>query len=96
MFKKEVDDTIYELPDPPKLELTDGFLNLLGVEAHVILEQKFTNKKNQEDAVLKKSGKTIILMRLKTLLIRQLFLASYIFSMLAKIVISIKQLNFYG
>ena len=39
MFKKELDDTIYELPDPPKLELTDGFLNLLGVEAHVILEQ---------------------------------------------------------
>ena len=52
MFKKELDDTIYELPDPPKLELTDGFLNLLGVEAHVILEQKFTNKKKQEDAVL--------------------------------------------
>ena len=52
MFKKELDETNYELPDPPKLELDDGFLNSLGVEVHVILEQKFTNKKKQEDAVL--------------------------------------------
>ena len=43
MFKKELDETNYELPDPPKLELDDGFLNSLGVEVHVILEQKFTN-----------------------------------------------------
>ena len=36
--QKELDDTIYELPDPPKLELGDGLLNTLGVEADDILE----------------------------------------------------------
>ena len=48
----ELDDTIYELSDPPKLELGDRLLNSLGVEAHDILEQKFVNKTQQEDAVL--------------------------------------------
>ena len=42
---------IYELPDPPKLELGDGLLNSLGAEADDILEQKFINKKEEEDAV---------------------------------------------
>ena len=50
--QKELDDTIYELPDPPKLELGDGLLNLLGVQADDILEQNFVNQKQQEDAVL--------------------------------------------
>ena len=36
--KKESDDTIYELPDPPKLELRDGLLNTLGVETDDILD----------------------------------------------------------
>ena len=36
--QKELDDTIYELPDPPKLELGDGLLNTLGVQADDILE----------------------------------------------------------
>ena len=40
------------MPDPPKLELGDGLLNSLGVEADDILEQKLINKKQQEDAVL--------------------------------------------
>ena len=48
----ELDDTIYELSDPPKLELGDCLLNSLGVEAYDILEQKFVNKTQQEDAVL--------------------------------------------
>ena len=30
--QKELDDTIYELPDLPKLELSDGLLKTLGVE----------------------------------------------------------------
>ena len=51
--QKELDDTIYELPDPPKLvELGDGLLNLLSVQADEILEQNFVNQKQQEDAVL--------------------------------------------
>ena len=40
------------MPDPPKLELGDGLLNTLGVKADDILEQKFVNQKQQEDAVL--------------------------------------------
>ena len=47
---KELDDTIYELPNPPKLELADGLLNSLGVQADDIFEQKFL-KKQREDAV---------------------------------------------
>ena len=50
--RQELDDAIYELLDPPKLELGDGLLNLLDVKANDILEQKFVNKKQQEDAVL--------------------------------------------
>ena len=43
--QKELDDTICELPDPPKPELGDGLLNTLGVEADDTLEQEFVNKK---------------------------------------------------
>ena len=55
--QQELDDAIYELPDPPKLELGNGLLNLLDVEANDILEQKFFNKRKQEDAVLKQIKK---------------------------------------
>ena len=76
-FRKKLGNTIYESPDPPKLELGDGLLNSLGVEADDILEQKFVNQKQQEDMLsLNKSRKNIILMRLKTLLMRQLFVTS--------------------
>ena len=51
-IQKELYDTIYELPDPPKLELGDGLLNSLGVQADDILEQKFVNQKQQEDVAL--------------------------------------------
>ena len=47
-----MDDTIYELLDLPKLELGDGLLNLLAVQADDSLEQKFVNKKQWEDAAL--------------------------------------------
>ena len=50
--QKELDDTIFEFPDLPKLELGDGLLNSLCVEADDISEQKFVNQKQQEDAVL--------------------------------------------
>ena len=55
--QQELDDAIYELPDPPKLELGNGLLNLLDVEANDILEQKLFNKKKQEDAVFKQIKK---------------------------------------
>ena len=50
--QKELDDTIFELPDHPRLELGDGLLNSLVVEVDDILEQKYVNKKQEEDAVL--------------------------------------------
>ena len=49
-----LDDTIYELPDPPKLELGYSLLNTLCVEADDILDQEFINIKQQEDEVLEK------------------------------------------
>ena len=36
--QQELDNAIYELPDPPKFELGDGLLNSLGVETDNILE----------------------------------------------------------
>ena len=36
--QKELVKTIYELPDPPKLELGDGLLNLSVVQADNILD----------------------------------------------------------
>ena len=52
-IQKELNDKIYELPDdPPKFELGDGFINVLGEEADDILDEKFANKKKQEDESL--------------------------------------------
>ena len=51
-FRKELGNTVYESPDPSKLEQGDGLLNSLGVETDDILEQKSVNQKQQEDAVL--------------------------------------------
>ena len=71
--QKELDDTIFELPDPPKLELGDGLLITLGVEADDILEQKFVNQKQQEVLSLNKSRKNITLMKLKMPLMKVAF-----------------------
>ena len=52
-IQKELDDKIYELPvDPPKLELGDGLVKALGAEADDVLDEKFVNKKKQEDEAL--------------------------------------------
>ena len=69
-----MDNTIYELPDRPKPELGDGLLNSLGVEADDILEQKFGNKRQQEDAVHEQIRKITILMKLKMVLMKVLSL----------------------
>ena len=68
--QKELDDTIYELPDPARLELGDGLLNSLGVEADDILEEKYVNKKQEEMLSLNKSRKIIILTKLKMSLMK--------------------------
>ena len=45
-IQKELDHKIYELPDdPPKLELGDSLLNLLGAEADDTFNEKFVHKK---------------------------------------------------
>ena len=36
--QRELDKTIYELPDPVRLELVDGLLSSLGVHADDILD----------------------------------------------------------
>ena len=44
---------IFELlNDPPKLELGDGLVNILGPEAEDILDDEIVNKKELEDEVL--------------------------------------------
>ena len=44
---------MYELlDDPPKLELGDGLINVLGSEADDILDEKFVNEKKQEEEAL--------------------------------------------
>ena len=57
-----------------KLELGYGLLNSLGVEADDILEQKFGNKRQQEDAVHEQIRKITILMKLKMVLMKVLSL----------------------
>ena len=52
-IQQQLDDTLYELPDnPPKLELGDCLLNLLGVEADDVLDQEFVSNKELQDANL--------------------------------------------
>ena len=48
----EIDNKIYELPDLPKLELGDGLLNTLGVEAEDILDDQFVNPKQLEEKTI--------------------------------------------
>ena len=47
-FQRELDDTIYELPHPPRLELGDGVINSLVVEADDILDQKIVEKNKKK------------------------------------------------
>ena len=49
---EEIDEKIYELRDPPKLELGDGLANVLSAEAEDILEDNFINSKKLEDDAL--------------------------------------------
>ena len=49
---EEIDEKIYELRDPPKLELGHGLANVLSAEAEDILEDNFINSKKLEDDAL--------------------------------------------
>ena len=50
--QKELDDTIYELLDPPNMGVRVGFLNALGVEANDVLDKEFITKQEETDAAL--------------------------------------------
>ena len=52
--QKKLDDTMYELPDMPTLELGNGLLDALGVEANDVLGSQFVTKKEEEDIALEK------------------------------------------
>ena len=90
-----MDDAIYELPDPTKLELGDSLLNLLGVEADDILEQKYVNKKQEEDAVLEQIKEDYNFDEIKDAFDEGVVPHQLDFSMVEKIVTSIKQFNFF-
>ena len=51
-MQKELDETIYKLLDLPTLELGNGLLNALGVEANDVLDKEFITEKEETDAVL--------------------------------------------
>ena len=90
-----MDDTIYELPYPPKLELGDGLLDPLGVEADDILEQTFINKKQQEHAIFKQIKEYYNFDEIKDAFDEGVVPHQLDFSMVEKIVTSIKQFNFF-
>ena len=43
----QIDDTIYELPKPPDLELGSGLVDTLGVEANDLLNADFITKEEE-------------------------------------------------
>ena len=90
-----MDNTIYELPDPPKPELGDGLLNSLRFEADDILEQKFGNKKQQEDAVHELIKKDYNFDEIKNAFDQGAVPHQIDFFIKGRIVILTKQLNFY-
>lgn len=44
----EIDTAIYEMPDPPKIELDDSLFNNLGTRAEDILADEIVNDKDIE------------------------------------------------
>ena len=67
----QIDDSIYKLPDQNHLELGDGFINVLGVEANDLLDSNFITKQ-EENVALEQIKQDYNLMRLKILLIREI------------------------
>ena len=49
---EEIDKIFLELPDPPKIELGDALVHMLGTEVENILEDKYLNSKELEDKTL--------------------------------------------
>ena len=53
----EIDTAIYEMPDPPKIELDDSLLNNLGTRAEDILADEIVNDKDIEQKKTKEQIK---------------------------------------
>ena len=49
-----IDDALYELPDNPDLELGDGLLEILGINAEDLFQADNITKKEEEDLILEK------------------------------------------
>ena len=54
--KEQIDDSIYELPDHVELELADGSIDNLWVEANDLLEAGNTTHQEEEDVVLEQTN----------------------------------------
>ena len=58
---EEIDEKIYQVPDPSKLELGHGLVKLLGAKAEDILEDNFINYKELEDDALETIKEDMVL-----------------------------------
>ena len=47
----QIDDTIYEMPEQPDLELGDGLIDRLGVEANGLLDSNFVTPQEENDVL---------------------------------------------
>lgn len=48
----QIDDTIYELPEQPDLELGNGLIDTLGVEVNDLLDSNFIKPQEENSVVL--------------------------------------------
>ena len=58
---EEIDEKIYQVPDPSKLELGHGLVKLLGAKAEDILEDNFINYQKLEDDTLETIKEDMVL-----------------------------------
>ena len=49
---ENIDTTIYEIPDPPKIEIGDPLLNILSTDAEDVLKDDYANDKVLEDKII--------------------------------------------
>ena len=47
----QIDDTIYEMPEQPDLELGDGLIDRLGVEANGLSDSNFVTPQEKNDVL---------------------------------------------
>ena len=70
----QIDDTIYELPEQPDLELANGLIEPIGVEANDLVDTNIITKEEENDPILEQIKQDYNLMKLKMHWMRQLFM----------------------